>query len=75
MNNPRLVFGGNLRRARGRSGLSQRAVMGLSGVSRARISAIEAGRIDFDIDTMKRLANAVQLPLWQLFKPEGRGDA
>lgn len=44
--------------------------MDLSGVSRARISAIEAGRIDFDIDTMKRLANAVQLPLWQLFKPE-----
>ena len=76
MNNPRLVFGHNLRRARWLSGLSQRAVMGVSGVSQARISGIEAGEINFGIDTMIRLANAVRLPLWQLFMPEeGHSDA
>ena len=73
MNNPRLVFAHNLRRARERGGLSQRAVMCVSGVSQARISGIEAGKINSGIDTMIRLANAVSQPLWQMFKPGEEG--
>lgn len=73
MTNQRLVFGQNLRQARGLRGLSQQAMERACGVEQARISKIECGRVNLDIDTMARLAAAVGLPVWELCKPGEEG--
>ena len=70
----RAIFGRNLRRARLELRLRQRDVHILTGVAQSHISEIEEGTCNISIDTMVKLATAVKVPLWRLFKPAGAGD-
>lgn len=53
-------FGGNLRAARKRLGLTQEEVAGRSGVHVTEVSRIEAGKRDPKVSTLERLAKAVE---------------
>jgi transcriptional regulator with XRE-family HTH domain len=50
-----------LKRARREAGVSQRAISDRSGVSQAQLSKIERGRVNFSVETMVRLARALEL--------------
>lgn len=50
-----------LKRARKDRGVSQRAVSDRSGVSQTQLSKIERGRVNFSIETMVKLARALEL--------------
>lgn len=64
----RIIFGENFRKARTKRGLSQRNIHRLTGVAQSHISEIETGSSNISIDTMVKLASAVDEPLWKLFK-------
>jgi transcriptional regulator with XRE-family HTH domain len=64
----RAVFGENFRQARMKKGLSQRNIHRMTGVAQSHISEIESGSSNISIDTMVKLASAVDRPLWKLFK-------
>lgn len=70
----RIVFGENLRRARIKKGLSQRNIHRLTGVAQSHISEIESGASNISIDTMVKLASAVDQPLWKLFKQSSKSS-
>lgn len=65
----RTDFAKNFRHARFVLNLKQIEIYKRSGVSVSHLSAIENGECNAGIDTMAKLANAVNIPLWQLFKP------
>lgn len=54
-------FGGNLRAARKRLGLTQEEVARRSGVHVTEVSRIEAGKRDPKVSTLERLAKAVEI--------------
>lgn len=62
----RTTFGENLRRARLAKGLSQEALGEVAGVHRTFVGAIERAENNVSIDTMVRLASAVERPLAEL---------
>jgi transcriptional regulator with XRE-family HTH domain len=59
---PAARFGGNLRWARERAGLSQEALANEAGVDRAAVSVFERGRRNPNLRTILRLARALELP-------------
>ncbi|HET6570921.1 MAG TPA: helix-turn-helix transcriptional regulator [Solirubrobacterales bacterium] len=59
-------FGGRLREARERLGLTQEEVARRSGVHVTEISRMEAGKRDPKISTLRRLANALEVKPGQL---------
>lgn len=67
----REVLGRQLRRAREGRGLSQSDLTRQSGVTQARISKIESGALNFEINTLLRLAQGLKMTLWQILRPEG----
>jgi transcriptional regulator with XRE-family HTH domain len=67
----RVVFGENLRRARVGKGLSQEALGEISGVHRTFVGAIERAENNVSIDSMERLAAAVQRSLSELLDYKG----
>lgn len=54
-------FGGNLRAARKRLGITQEEVARRSGVHVTEVSRIEAGKRDPKVSTLERLAKAVEM--------------
>ena len=54
-------FGGKLRAARKRLGLTQEEVAQRSGVHVTEVSRIEAGKRDPKVSTLERLAKAVEV--------------
>lgn len=66
----RLVFGKNLKRARLIRGLSQDALGYEAGVSRTFVSDVERAARNLSIDSMSRLAAALNIPLRDLVDPE-----
>jgi len=65
----RLVFGKNLKRARLIRGLSQDALAYEAGLSRTFVSDVERAARNLSIDSMSRLATALNIPLRDLVDP------
>jgi transcriptional regulator with XRE-family HTH domain len=65
----RLTFGQNVRRARERQGRSQRDVHVATGIAQSHLSEIESGQGNISMDTMVKLATALEKPLWNLLRP------
>lgn len=65
-----LALGNRIRAARGRRGLSLGELASTAGVSKSLVSQIERGIAAPSIDTVRRLASALQLPVFSLFMEE-----
>jgi transcriptional regulator with XRE-family HTH domain len=57
----RQVFATNLRRAREASGMSQEALADAAGIDRTYVSALERGLYSVSLDTLERLALALNV--------------
>jgi transcriptional regulator with XRE-family HTH domain len=66
-----IYFAKNFRLIRKRQGLVQKDICRLSGISQSHLSSIERGCCKPSVETMTRLADVVNTPLWQLCKPDG----
>lgn len=66
-----IYFAKNFRLIRKRQGLVQKDISRLCGISQSHLSSIERGCCKPSFDTMTRLADVVNTPLWQLCKPGG----
>jgi transcriptional regulator with XRE-family HTH domain len=67
---PDLTLGNRIRAARARRGLSLAELASSAGVSKSLVSQIERGIAAPSIDTVRRLASALQLPVFSLFMEE-----
>ena len=67
-----MFIGQRIRQLRERKGLSQGDIEAVSGMLRAYISRVEHGHTVPSLETMERLAAALDVPLYQLFY-EGEG--
>jgi transcriptional regulator with XRE-family HTH domain len=65
-----LALGNRIRAARARRGLSLGELASTAGVSKSLVSQIERGIAAPSIDTVRRLASALQLPVFSLFMEE-----
>ena len=65
----RATFARNLRAARMQLRLRQKDICQITGIAQPHLSDIEAGGGNIALDTMVKLATAVDQPLWKLFKP------
>ena len=62
------IMGQIIRKMRKERGLSQDVLSGLAGIGRSHLAMIETGRKKANVETMWRIADALDLPLSQLFK-------
>ena len=62
-----MFIGQRIRQLRERKGLSQGDIEAVSGMLRAYISRVEHGHTVPSLETMERLAAALDVPLYQLF--------
>jgi transcriptional regulator with XRE-family HTH domain len=69
----RSVFARNLRVLRQRSGLSQEALADAAGVDRTYVSALEREQYSASLDTLEKLADALDVDPGELLK-RGQGD-
>ncbi|MBV9327731.1 MAG: helix-turn-helix transcriptional regulator, partial [Chloroflexi bacterium] len=65
-----LLLGGRIRAARQRRELSVAELAASAGVSKSLVSQIERGRAAPSIDTVRRLASALQVPVFSFFLDE-----
>ena len=65
----KIRFGLALRSAREELQLSQEVLAELAGLHRTYIGQVERGEKNISVDSMERLAAAVDLPLWEMLKP------
>jgi transcriptional regulator with XRE-family HTH domain len=70
-----LVFGGNLRRARGRAGLTQVQLSVSAPLDRAAISRLECGERAPDMPTLLRLCRALDVTPTDLLRGVGTGNS
>ena len=61
------ALGGRIRSARSRRELSVAELAGRAGVSKSLVSQIERGIAAPSIDTVRRLASVLQVPVFSLF--------
>ena len=66
------AFGAQVRAVRVRRGLSQDALGSASGLHRSYVGGIEPGEPNPSLTNIARLADALDVPLGELFAPEGR---
>jgi transcriptional regulator with XRE-family HTH domain len=64
------VIAANVRRLRKARGFSQEAFADDCGLHRTYIGAIERAERNVSIDNIERMADALQVPGWELLKPE-----
>ncbi|TWU54712.1 anaerobic benzoate catabolism transcriptional regulator [Rubripirellula tenax] len=72
-----LDFGKTVRKHREKSGLSQEEFAAKAGVHRTYISSIELGKVQVSIGVAEKLAQALGVPLSNMFREieRGRDDA
>ncbi len=63
----RILFGQRLREIRERKQLSQEKLAALAGLNRTYISKIERGERNISVETVAKLAQALDIPIDQLF--------
>ena len=61
------VTGQVIRRLRQQRSLSQEVLSGLSGIARSHLTMIERGTKSANVDTLWRIAEALDMPLSELF--------
>lgn len=61
-------FGKNLRRIRQEGKLSQEALSDKAEVPRSQIARIERGEVNPTINTLKRIADVLEIDVYQLFQ-------
>lgn len=64
------IFGNNLRKYRTQLGLSQEAFAEKCGLHRTYISAIECYRRSIALENIQRVADALEIETYKLFKEE-----
>lgn len=62
-------FGLRLRLARENLQLSQELLADMAGMHRTYIGQVERGERNISVGNMEKLAEAVDLPLWEMLKP------
>jgi transcriptional regulator with XRE-family HTH domain len=70
-----IAFGGNLRRARGRAGLTQAQLSASAPLDRAAISRLECGERAPDMPTLLRLCRALEVTPTELLRGVGTGNS
>ena len=63
-----------IRRLRAERGLSQEVLSGLAGLCRSHLAEIECGRVSPGVETLWKLAGALDMPLSELFRRVEAGD-
>jgi transcriptional regulator with XRE-family HTH domain len=66
----RELFGSNVRIVRRLRDLSQEELAESAGIYRSHVTLIERGEINFSVDTMERVANALALEVRDLLDPQ-----
>jgi transcriptional regulator with XRE-family HTH domain len=61
-------FGLTVRRLRQEQGLSQEDFADVCGLHRTYVGAVERGEKTVTIETARKIADALTLPLWKLFE-------
>ena len=69
----RQILARNLRRLRLAQGLTQEELANAAGLRQALISELEAGKLDVRLDTLSRLAIALDASMADLFSEAKRG--
>ncbi|MEG2584290.1 MAG: helix-turn-helix transcriptional regulator [Oscillospiraceae bacterium] len=64
------VFGDNMRKYRTQTGLSQEAFADKCGMHRTYISAIECYRRSISLENIQRIADALEIETYKLFKED-----
>jgi len=67
MNDTTVLFGQRLRELRERRSVSQEKLAARAGLNRTYISKIERGQRNITLDTITRLAEALECPITELF--------
>lgn len=75
MMSPRDLLAWNVKKQRGLKGLSQERLSFESGLERVAISQIERKRINPGIDSVGRIAQALGVPIAELFEEPAEGEA
>lgn len=65
----KIQFGIVLRRTREALNLSQEALAEQAGLHRTYIGQVERGERNISVDSMERLAEAVNMELWEMLRP------
>jgi transcriptional regulator with XRE-family HTH domain len=66
----RLLFASNLRQLREAKILSQEQLADIAGLHRTYVSSVERGERNVTIDSMEKLAEALDIDLRELLKPQ-----
>lgn len=66
-----LALGAAVRRRREALGVSQEAFADTIGMHRTQFGAVEQGRKDCQLSTLKRISDGLGMPLWRLVKDIG----
>ena len=66
-----MVIGKHLRKLREAKGLTQSDIQRRTGLLACYVSRIENGRTVPSVETLKKLAAACEIPMWQIFCPSG----
>jgi transcriptional regulator with XRE-family HTH domain len=70
VSHPTSVVGAKIRAVRGDRGLTVRALAEAAGVSAAMVSQVERGISEPSLETLRHLARALQIPVFNLFQSE-----
>lgn len=65
----KVLFGVRLRTAREELALSQEELAENAGLHRTYIGQVERGERNISADSMEKLADAINRPLWEMLKP------
>ena len=63
-----VIMGKIIRKLRNEKGLSQDVLSGLAGIGRSHLTMIETGKKKANVETLWRVADALDLPLSHLFR-------
>jgi transcriptional regulator with XRE-family HTH domain len=66
-NNPAMIIGDRLRALRGEKNLSQGDIQERTGLFRCYVSRVENGHTVPSIETLEKMARALEIPMYQLF--------
>lgn len=67
----RQKFAENLRQLREDRGLTQEELAEKANLHRTYVGSVERGERNVTIDSMQRLADALDVPVWSLLHPDG----